>query len=193
MTIPEPKQLRTLISGVVKRIDDTPWASATVRFRLVAGSYTSDGNQHPPDKTTITTDADGRFSTYLWANESGMQTTQYEVVLKGETFKFSIPPGLTEAKLTTLIRRSNTPDQVDLEPDEDEDGDVLRRTELFLPSPGQTTFLLLETPVSPELSVVYLNGIKSIFATEYVINTNILVWNGVDLEPTDFLEIIYYI
>jgi len=56
---------------------------------------------------------------------------------------------------------------------------------------GQTVFTLSSTPAAPQLSGLYLNGVKANYGTEYTINTTILTWLGVTLASTDTLEILY--
>lgn len=56
---------------------------------------------------------------------------------------------------------------------------------------GQTVFTLSSTPTAPQLTNLYLNGVKANYGTEYTINTTILTWLGITLASTDTLEILY--
>lgn len=70
----------------------------------------------------------------------------------------------------------------------------LVRELLTITSNGQTSFTLAYTPQSPELSELYLNGVKVTYVTEYSINSNQLAWllTSEALRTTDELEIVYY-
>ena len=68
---------------------------------------------------------------------------------------------------------------------------VLSRT-VFTPSNGQTSFTLAAVPASPQLSYLFLNGVKARFILDYTINGAIVNWqNRVQLETSDEFEIFY--
>jgi hypothetical protein len=71
--------------------------------------------------------------------------------------------------------------------------------EVFVPTPGQTTFTLLGVPTHPEFSIVKINGLPLIYSREYIITSNqviLQVGSNPDqlnyvVSNTDFVEIIW--
>lgn len=57
---------------------------------------------------------------------------------------------------------------------------------------GQTFFMLAAEAIQPQLSELYVNGIKQTFGEDYAINGSILTWlSSLILEPSDDMEILY--
>ncbi len=56
---------------------------------------------------------------------------------------------------------------------------------------SQSTFQLSKVSAQPDLSRLFLNGVKAFYGLEYVINSSVLTWTGIDLEISDDLEITY--
>jgi hypothetical protein len=57
---------------------------------------------------------------------------------------------------------------------------------------GSGPWLLNQTPKSPQLSRLYLNGSKAFYVIDYVINGAIVTWlAAIPIESTDLLEIYY--
>lgn len=58
---------------------------------------------------------------------------------------------------------------------------------------GQTVFTLSATAQQPELSELYLNGVKAVYGIKYVIDGTQLRWlDSLQLEPGYEFEILYY-
>ena len=65
--------------------------------------------------------------------------------------------------------------------------------QIFNPTNGQTVFTLSAIAVLPELSSLYLNGVKAVYGLHYTINSTVLTWvSPVQLQSTDDFEILYY-
>lgn len=59
---------------------------------------------------------------------------------------------------------------------------------------NQTAFTLQQVPALPQLSELYLNGVRQVFGKHYNINGSQLNWlNSVSLSTSDDLEISYYL
>ncbi|HEY9648150.1 MAG TPA: hypothetical protein V6C88_17370 [Chroococcidiopsis sp.] len=70
-------------------------------------------------------------------------------------------------------------------------GGEQERALLAIATNGQTVFTLPTTPALPSLTQLYLNGVKAVYGTGYVIDGSILNWLGVTLSTTDELELLY--
>lgn len=72
-------------------------------------------------------------------------------------------------------------------------GNLTERADNFTPTNGQIAFNLSVTPVQPQLSKLFLNGVKAKFGTDYNINSSVLNWlSSIPLTSSDSLEILYY-
>jgi len=63
---------------------------------------------------------------------------------------------------------------------------------LTITSNGQTSFTLSETPTTPAMSELFLNGVKAVYSINYSITGTTLTWTGVTLNTSETLEIYYY-
>jgi hypothetical protein len=70
-------------------------------------------------------------------------------------------------------------------------GDAGDTRELLAIADGQTVFTLAAIPTLPQLSRLFLNGVKATYAIDYTINSAQLTWLGVALANDDELEIFY--
>lgn len=92
-----------IVTGIVLRGDETPFADTEVVFRLVRGSYTAEA-VYPPSVVTTQTDEDGAFSVDLWPNSDGITETEWMVVLPGQkTYRFVLPPSGVAISLMSLL------------------------------------------------------------------------------------------
>lgn len=63
---------------------------------------------------------------------------------------------------------------------------------LFVPVEGQTIFTLSDPPQFPQLSELYVNGVKAEYGSDYSISGVLLTWlSELILEPSDEVEIYY--
>ena len=67
----------------------------------------------------------------------------------------------------------------------------LERALLTISTNGQTVFNLPATPAAPSITQLYLNGVKALYGTKYVINGSVLTWLAVTLSTDDELELLY--
>ena len=66
------------------------------------------------------------------------------------------------------------------------------RVVLSVDSVGQSLFELPFSPPAPELTELYVNGVKALYPVEYVINNVQLSWlDSLQLSPGDEVELIY--
>lgn len=183
--------MKRKIKGHIKRLDGSPWQGVSVRFRLLNGSYVK-GVNYPADEQLVKTDTSGFFGIDLWCSESGIVESVYECWINQEYFNFSVPSGNSDLELTSLIQRgvvNNNPDTpIDPIPVEEIEETI---TQFFIPSQGQTSFVLTEAPIKPQLTQLFLNGVKAIYVREYVLDSDRLIWNSVVLDPEDTLEVTY--
>ena len=57
---------------------------------------------------------------------------------------------------------------------------------------GQTIFSLNATPLTPSLTWLVLNGVKTLFGSDYIIDRDLVSWiSTLSLEVGDLLEIYY--
>lgn len=70
----------------------------------------------------------------------------------------------------------------------------LTRQLLTVTTTGQTVFSLSAIAASPQLSELYVNGVKATYGAEYSINNTTLTWlmTSLQLQPSDEFEILYY-
>lgn len=71
----------------------------------------------------------------------------------------------------------------------------LNRQILLISTNGQTLFTLPHSPALPELSELYLNGVKTRFGIDFLIDNNTLQWlnSQLELEENDRFEFLYYV
>jgi hypothetical protein len=94
--------MERLVTGRIKRLNNTPWANCTVNFRLSFNSYTSD-YQYPISRTSVKTDNFGYFQLVLWCSEEGEASTEYICTIAGvDEFKFVLPVGTIPLDLSNL-------------------------------------------------------------------------------------------
>jgi hypothetical protein len=70
-------------------------------------------------------------------------------------------------------------------------GDGGDTRELLAIVDGQTVFTLESIPTLPQLSRLFLNGVKATYASHYTVNAAQLTWLGIALSDDDELEIFY--
>ena len=101
------------VTGTLRKPDTTAWAGAKIICALSKGSFTAT-TQFPATSVTITTDADGNFSTPLWTTSEALKYTRYECTMPdGEIVKFSLSPGapigLSQIRENTALPTTSTP------------------------------------------------------------------------------------
>lgn len=175
-----------------------PWKNAVVRFQLENGSYTP-SIQFPRYLQVARANELGYVEALLWTNEEGEIPCEYSCTLPdGDSFVFTVPNGDSDLNLSTL--RQN-----DLEPTDPQYQSILAyieerigqvsglisRREVLSPA-NQPNFSLSLTPVYPEQSDFYINGLKQTYGIDYNINGFILQWLAGYVIPEDwFLEVLY--
>jgi hypothetical protein len=96
------------VTGKIRKLNE-PWVDATVLFRLIPGSYSTDST-YPTNSIFVKTDSEGIFSVSLWTNEEGARSSVYVYTNpSNESYKFTLPPGNTPISITTLIEGGITP------------------------------------------------------------------------------------
>ncbi len=121
-----------------------------------------------------------------------------EVVSSNQRYVVTVSPppvNRVQAQITghAVTARLVSP-QVVVNPCSDDEGTTQTTLErlAIAPGDGQTVFTLPSVPSLPHLSAVYLNGVRSRYGVDYVIDGLVLTWQGVRLSSvTDFLEILY--
>jgi hypothetical protein len=173
--------MNRLVFGTVKRANDTPWGQLLIHFRLCSDGY-DEQSIYPVDIITALTNSNGFFEVNLWCNESGLNDTVYHCYYQRTGgFYFTLPAGNDAINLSTL-RQSGVNYYAK--------SDALRILESFIPSTNQKVFVLKNSPKFPQFVVVWLNGVKYDYLTDYNINQNIVTWlSPVVLESTDLFEI----
>jgi hypothetical protein len=104
-----------LVTGKILKTTGVPWVNARVTFRRTQKSYTNVA-QYPGDTVTVTTNHLGELSTisqenlvvlgvYLWCNEEGDISTEYECFLPNDVvpFKFTISADTVPISLSELF------------------------------------------------------------------------------------------
>lgn len=94
--------------GTVKHTQsDLPRANAQIIFALDRGSYTSE-NSYFREPIVVSTDAQGSFSVYLWANGEGLRETKWTARFPdGDGFNFVLMPNQTEVNISDLRQDSD--------------------------------------------------------------------------------------
>jgi hypothetical protein len=191
-----------LISGIVDRIDGTPWSGAMIIFDLLTGSYSAQALQ-PKGRLPVTCDNAGAFTVPLWCNEEGLIEDQYSCTMPdGRSFKFSIPKGISTATISFLRTLTNSSTPIDasaataifayLDSALLAAGDT--RETLTVTVPGQTQFMLVQTPARPDLSKIYYLDCVFLPQDSYVINVRSLTWiRPIALEVGEVLDIYYQV
>lgn len=191
-----------LVKGQVGRPNNTPWPKDSfVQIRLTKGSYTVTrefpkcGIPFPIDEVT------GDYEALLWASETGEIPTRYEAIYpNGERFEFVVPSGIGELQITALRQASQpvTPaqqnaifayiDQTIVQASQS----AYKQQLLAVTSANQTAFNLSAIPALPHLSLLFVNGEKSRYPQDFVINSSVLTWNNrVSLDAFDEVEFYY--
>lgn len=174
--------MKRKVTGVIKKIDGSPLIT-DISFHL-QGSY-EDIDIYPTQSVRIKTRLDGSFEAELWCNEGGYESSFYKCDIGRDSFCFTVPLGTEDIELSTL-RQSG------VQPFPSPVPTKYERRELFVPGSGQTVFTLAEAPHYPQMSRVWLNGLKYSYVTDYMIDDVLLTWlSAIRLENTDYLEVLY--
>ncbi|MBW4596201.1 MAG: hypothetical protein KME46_25685 [Brasilonema angustatum HA4187-MV1] len=174
------------VLGRLTKPSGEPWANELIRFNYTAGSYTPT-DQYPPTIEKTVTDGDGNFRIRLWCNEEGLKPSSFVCHLPGcDVFEFTLPYD-SDADITISELRSRG-----VQPFPSPPPPKVEQRQQFIPTYGQTRFTLFTTPKYPHLTKLFINGLKALFGTEYVIDASQLTWTGYYvLQPDDYVEIFY--
>lgn len=180
--------MKRKVKGIINKADSTPWEGATIVFALYPGSYDQDAF-YPDDSISVVTDETGAFTIDLWCNEDGVNPSVYGCTINHkENFTFTLPHGTEDIDLSVLRSLGVSPFPTPSKPK------LRDHRDIFVPSSGQVQFPLRQIPAHPHLSLVWLNGVKILYPTDYIVDGSILVCMAAlpRLESTDVLEIVYY-
>lgn len=181
--------MKRRVTGIINHLQDIPWQGAKIDFSLRQGSYNQFGF-YPEDKISMITNESGFFAVDLWCNADGITPSFYDCVINNkESFSFTLAAGTGDIDLSVL---KSTGTQVFPTPVVPKQNDI---REIFIPTSGQINFPLRFIPTQPQKSRVWFNGLKLLYAVDYLIDSSILKYLLLTprLEDTDVVEIYYFI
>lgn len=92
-----------IVTIELHKLTDAPWeAGAQVGFKLLRNSFTGTAT-YPQSVTKVSVNAQGVASVELWCNTEGLTPARYVCELpSGESFPFSLPPGVDPISIEVL-------------------------------------------------------------------------------------------
>jgi hypothetical protein len=99
------------VHGILTKPDGKPWARYRIQFILQSGSFTP-LHQLPPYTLKVQTDANGAFTTLLWANDEGEIPSAYTCILpNSDIFGFVLPATAPSPVELSVLREAGITEQ----------------------------------------------------------------------------------
>lgn len=180
--------MKRRVKGFIRTSEDLPWEGAVITFALIGGSYDQTAS-YPVHSQVLIADDAGFFSCELWCNEGGLAASTYRCSVNSkDIFTFTLPVGTDDIDLSVLRALGAKPFPTPIKPKRRENRQV------FIPTTGQTVFVLNAIALNPHLSMLWLNGVKVNYPSDYTLDSTLLTWRSATrLEDTDLLEILYFV